>query len=260
MNIIDTTPPAASIPVIGKVTLSELVTVLKMGVSDFRRAPWYGLFFSSFYVLAGFALVMLGAGTLVWTLTVSLGFPLVAPFAAVGLYEVSRRLEAGEPLEWGPILGVLARERRRQIPWIGAILVIGFLFWTFLAHMIFALFLGLSALTEVSASMDAIFSANGLMMIAVELAVGAAFAFLMFSLTVVSLPLLLEKELDFVTAMILSVGVVRHNPVVMLIWAMIIAGLVLIGLAPLFLGLLVVLPVLGHATWHLYRRALYDPV
>lgn len=260
MNEQPAAPPAAELPEIGRVTLTELVTVLKMGWHDFRRAPLFGLFFSAVYVVAGFALVMFRADSLVWTLTVSLGFPLVAPFAAVGLYEVSRRLESGEPLRWGPILGVMARERQRQIPWIGAILVIGFLFWTFLAHMIFALFLGLSALTEVSASLDALWTPNGLAMIAVELVVGGAFAFLLFSLTVVSLPLLLEKELDFVTAMIVSVGVVRENLFVMSVWAWIIALLAIVGMAPLFLGLFVVLPVLGHATWHLYRRALYDPV
>jgi uncharacterized membrane protein len=97
-------------------------------------------------------------------------------------------------------------------------------------------------------------------MIAVELVVGGVLAFLLFSLTVVSLPLVLDKEIDFVTAMLVSFECVKQNLLVMLVWAFVIAALSLIALLPWFLGLIVVLPVLGHATWHIYRRALYDPV
>ena len=247
-------------PEIGHVTLPELWVVLKAGMADFRRAPQFGLFFSAVYVLGGFFMLWLGAGHVSWTLATSLGFPLAAPFAAVGLYEVSRRLEADQPLQWRAILGVVWNERTRQVPWIGAIIVFYFLFWTFLAHMIFALFMGLSTMTNISQSWEAFLTPNGLTMIAVELGVGAVLAFFLFSLTVVSLPLVLEKEIDFISAMILSFRTVRANLVVLWIWAGIIALLSLIALAPMFLGLMVVLPVLGHATWHLYRRALYDPV
>jgi uncharacterized membrane protein len=97
-------------------------------------------------------------------------------------------------------------------------------------------------------------------MIGVQFLVGGVLAFLLFAMTVVSLPLLLEKEVDFVSAMLLSIRTVSENLVVMLLWAMIIAVMTLVALVPWFLGLMVVMPVLGHATWHLYRRALYDPV
>jgi len=250
--------PPSPLPRIGTVTLTELVTVLKAGWWDFKRAPAFGLFFSAVYVVVGFGLVAFGAGTVAWTLMMSLGFPLFAPFAAVGLYEVSRRLEDGELLNWREVLGVVLAEKDRQIPWLGAIIVIYFLFWSFLAHMIFALFMGLSTMTNATSSLDIYLTQNGLTMIAVEFVVGAVFAFVLFALTVVSLPLLLEKELDFITAMLLSFKTVRRNLFVMLVWAMIIAALVFIGLAPLFLGLFIVLPVLGHASWHLYRRALYE--
>ncbi|MEO0990238.1 MAG: DUF2189 domain-containing protein, partial [Pseudomonadota bacterium] len=225
----------------------------------FRRAPAFGLFFSAFYVAVGFILLMLGAGTFVWTLALSLGFPLVAPFAAVGLYDVSRRLEAGQPLVWSEILGVVIAERDRQTLWIGAIILIIFLFWSFFAHMLFALFMGLSTLTNISSSYEVLLTSNGLTMIALQIGVGGAVAFLVFSATVVSLPLLLENELDFVTAMIVSFQTVGRNLPVMLVWGAVIATLLFLGMLPLFLGLLVVLPVLGHATWHLYRRALYHP-
>ena len=253
-------PEASVLPTIGHVTLAEILASLAAGWHDFRAAPAFGLFFSAVYVLGGFALLMLGAGTVAWTLTVSLGFPLIAPFAAVGLYEVSRRLEAEEKLVWGDILGVVFREKDRQIPWMGAIIVIYFLFWTFLAHMVFALFMGPSALINISSSFGALTTPRGIAMVATEMALGAVVAFLLFSLTVVSLPLLLDKEVDFVTAMMLSFRTVQQNFLTMLIWAAIIAVLTILAMLPAFLGLFIVLPVLGHATWHLYRRALYDPV
>ena len=237
-------------------TIADLRGALRAGLSDFRRAPQYGVFFSAVYVLGGFFLIWLGAGTVSWTIATSLGFPLVAPFAAAGLYEVSRRIERGQPLDWAGVLGIVWAERTRQLPMLGAVIVIYFLFWTFLAHMIFALFMGLSTMTNVSQSWDVFLTPNGLTMIAVELGVGAVLAFVLFSVTVVSLPLVLDREVDFVTAMATSVQVVQANPVVMLIWAVVIAALSLIALVPWFLGLVLVLPVLGHATWHLYRRAL----
>jgi uncharacterized membrane protein len=248
------------LPEIGRITVAELLAALRAGARDFRAAPAFGVFFATFYVAVGLGLTILGASTYVWTLVLALGFPLVAPFAAVGLYEVSRRLEAGEPLVWGEVLGVVLREKDRQIPWIGAILVIVFLFWSFFAHMLFALFMGLTTLTNISSSWEALLTPTGLTMIALQVAVGGAVAFLVFALTVVSLPLLLDKEVDFVSAMLLSMRTVAANLPVMLLWAAIIAGLLFAGMLPYFLGLFVVLPILGHATWHLYRRALYDPV
>lgn len=250
-------PPSASpLPESRQLSFSDLRHSVRAGVSDFRAAPRFGLFFSAVYVVGGFLMVWLGAGTVVWTLAASLGFPLVAPFAAAGLYEVSRRLERGEPLTWPGVLGVVWQERSRQLPWAGAIIVIYFLFYTFLAHMIFALFMGLSTLTNISTSWDAFLTPEGLTMVAVQVIVGGVLAFLLFALTVVSLPLLLDREIDFVSAMIASVQVVAANPVVMGAWALFIAVTTLVALVPWFLGLVVVLPVLGHATWHVYRRAL----
>jgi uncharacterized membrane protein len=247
---------ASKRPTVQRLVLADITTVLRAGLQDFRRAPQFGLFFSAVYVVGGFLMLWVGAGHVTWTLATSLGFPLLAPFAAAGLYEVSRRIELDAPLEWRGVLGIVWHERTRQLPWLGAIIVIYFLFWTFLAHMIFALFMGLSTMTNVSESYEVFLTPNGLAMITVELGVGAVLAFVLFSLTVVSLPLVLDREVDFVTAMLTSLEVVRTNLAVMLIWAVIIAVLSLLALLPWFLGLIVVLPILGHATWHLYRRAL----
>lgn len=253
------TDAPAPVPEVAKLTLADLRAAFAGGVRDFRHAPQFGLFFAGVYVIAGIILVGLGAGTVTWTLAMSLGFPLIAPFAAVGLYEVSRRIETGRALDWYRVLGVVRAEKDRQIPWMGAIIVIYFLFWSFFAHMLFALFMGLSVMRNVSSSYEVFLTPNGLTMIAVELGVGGVFAFVLYGLTVTSLPHLLHREVDFVTAMLLSLRVVRENFFVMLVWAMLIAALTLVAMVPFFLGLLVVLPVLGHATWHLYLRALITP-
>ncbi|WP_084862267.1 DUF2189 domain-containing protein [Salibaculum halophilum] len=250
-------PAAAPRPEIATLTFADIRAALVLGWRDFRAAPQFGLFFSAVYVLGGFLMVLLSAGHVTWVLATSLGFPLAAPFAAVGLYEVSRRLEQGRALDWYRVLGVVWDERKRQVPWMGAIIVFYFLFWTFFAHMLFALIMGVSEMR--STSLQAFLTPEGLTLIAVELAVGAVAAFVLFALTVVSLPLVLDKEVDFMTAMLLSFETVTRNLAVMLAWAAVIAAISLAGLLPAFLGLMVALPLLGHATWHMYRRALIHP-
>jgi uncharacterized membrane protein len=250
--------PASAVPAINRVTLADLATALRLGWRDFTRAPLFGLFFASVYVLGGWViyLALTVSGQLWWTLPAAAGFPILGPFIACGLYEVSRQIEQGRRPGWRSVLGVVWAEKNRQIPSIAVVIVVFFLFWNFVAHMIFALFMGLSSMTDVSSSLSVFLTPNGLAMLAVGTAVGAVFATLLFSITVVSLPLLMDREIDFVTAMIVSVQTVQASPPVMLGWGAFIALLVFAAMLPGFLGLLIVLPVLGHATWHLYRRAL----
>ncbi len=235
-------------------SLSDIGQALNAGVRDFLRAPAFGLFFSAFYVLTGFVLITLKAGSFTWTLFLSLGFPLVAPFAAVGLYEISRRLEAGEPYTWLSILGVVWNQRGAQTPYIGALLVVIFLFWSFFAHMSFALFLGNMSLTNISTSWEVFMTPTGLSMLAFQFVAGGIVAVLTFAMTVVSLPLLLDRDIDFITAMLTSLKAFAAHWPVLLVWGACIGALVFLALIPMFIGLLVVLPVLGHATWHLYTR------
>lgn len=249
--------PKEGLPEIGTVTVPMLAEALRRGWSDMKRAPLYGLFFAAVYVVLGLVLALITwvTGQSYWLVFAAVGFPLVGPFAAVGLYDVSRRLDQGRPLVLSDILSVVVRQSRRQLPSICAIIIMVFLFWFFLAHMIFALFLGLSKMTNISSSYEVFLTPNGLMMLTVGTVVGGIFALLLYMITVIALPLLLDREVDFVTAMITSVQTVLNNPAAMLIWAALIAGLTFVAMVPWFLGLFLTLPLLGHATWHLYRLA-----
>ncbi|WP_225030127.1 DUF2189 domain-containing protein [Xinfangfangia pollutisoli] len=249
---------AGATPEIHELDWTDLRHSLAAGWRDFRAAPAYGLFFALVYVIGGWLVLwaLTARGQLWWTLPAAAGFPILGPFIACGFYEVSRRRETGQPFGWGDILGVIFRQKDRQIPSIAAVSVVFFLFWNFLAHMIFALFLGYSTMTNVSSSLAIFFTPEGMAMLAFGSAVGAAFATLFYSLMVVSLPLLLDREVDFVTAMLTSLALVRANPTVMLGWGALIGACLFLAMLPGFLGLFVVLPVFGHASWHLYRRAI----
>jgi len=246
------------LPGIRVVAMSDIGAVLKLGLRDFLRAPLFGLFFSAVYVAGGLILwkVYGVAGQQWWLAPVAVGFPLLAPFAAVGLYEVSRRIEAAEALSWRAVLGVVFAQKDRQVPAMAAVIIVIFLFWVFVAHALFALFMGLRAFTSGTDLVSLFLQGNGPLMFLVGGAVGAGFAGALFAITVVGLPLLLDKEVDFVTAMIHSMRATLANPMVMLVWGMVISGCMFLGMAPLFLGLFVALPVLGHASWHMYRRLL----
>ena len=244
-----------AIPTPRAATWHDLKIALDAGWKDFRAAPRFGLFFAAVYVAGGWLLVwaLTASGQVWWTIPATLGFPLIGPFLAVGLYEVSRRIGTGEPLNWGAVLGVSLRQKNSQIPSMAAVIVIFFLFWNFLGHMIFALFLGLSAMTNISSSFEVFLTPNGLTMLAVGTLVGAGFSLLLYAISVLSLPLLLDREVDFVTAMITSFGAVTAAPLPMLGWAALIGASLFMAMLPGFLGLFIVLPVLGHASWHLYR-------
>ena len=251
---------ASALPGPARLTAGAIGRVLKAGFGDFMKAPLFGLFFSTIYVAGGLIIWMVykASGQEWWLIPVIVGFPLLAPFAAIGLYEVSRRIEAGEPLNWPAVLGVVFAQKDRQIPSMAMVILLMFMFWVFVAHTIFALFMGLQAMTNVTSSFAVLFEGNGPAMLAVGSLIGAGFAAVLFSITVVGLPLLLDREVDFISAIIVSFQAVIANIGTMIIWGLVIAVMLAIGMAPMFLGLFIILPVLGHATWHMYRELTTD--
>ncbi|MDM7458422.1 MAG: DUF2189 domain-containing protein [Paracoccus sp. (in: a-proteobacteria)] len=245
-----------------RIGLADLRSALASGWRDFRRAPAFGLLFSAFYVLGGLVLaaVALAIGQDWWLIPFILGFPLIAPFAAVGLYEVSRRIELAEPLDWSQVIRVVIAQKDRQIPSMAMVILLMFMFWVFVAHTVFAVFFGTVSLTHVTSSIALLTEPRGLVMLLVGTVIGAGFAFALFSFTVVGLPLLLDVETDFISAIITSIEAVRLNFSVLMTWAALIAAMLFVAMLPVFLGLFVVMPVLGHASWHLYRRLMPDGV
>jgi len=255
----DTTPqhaPPSLIPDPAKISVGDLTDVLRLGLRDFLRAPIYGTLFSLVYVLGGLVMYAIFSASAAeyWFIPIAVGFPILAPFAATGLYEVSRRLEAGDAISLGSVISIVFAQKDRQVPSMAMFVLLVFMFWVFLAHTIFALFFGLAPISDSTWTM--LTTGNGLLMLLVGSVIGGVMATMFYALTVVSLPLILDREVDFITAMITSFSCVTANPGVMLIWAAMIAAGLFVGMLPLFLGLFVALPVFGHASWHLYRRLL----
>ena len=255
----DTTPdhaPPSVIPDPAHIDLGTLREVLALGWRDFTRAPLYGIVFSAVYVLGGMVMYAIFAASAAeyWFIPIAVGFPILAPFAATGLYEVSHRLENGTPLGLSSVFSVVFAQKDRQVPSMAMFIMLVFMFWVFMAHTIFALFFGLQPIGQ--STTDMLLTGSGVMMLLVGSAIGGVMATLFFALTVVSLPLIMDREVDFITAMITSFACVVANPLVMAVWAVLIAGALFAGMVPLFLGLFIALPVFGHATWHLYRRLL----
>jgi uncharacterized membrane protein len=244
-------------PRLGRIEASMFGTALRRGWADMKSAPLLALIFAGFYVLCGWALALItyATGTTFWLVLAVTAFPLLGPFAAVGFYDISRKRQTGEPIIMSEVMSVIFSQRSRQLPWVSAVMVVILLFWFFLGHMIFALFLGHMPMTNVSTSNEIYATTQGISMLAFGTAVGGAFAFVLYGISVFSLPMLLDREVDFVTAMITSFQAVLANLVPMLLWAALIVALTAVAFVPWFLGLFVVLPLLGHATWHLYALA-----
>ena len=141
MSDTDAPAPPSPTPAIRKAGFADIRAALAEGFADFRRAPAFGLFFAAFYVVGGIViyLQLKVLAQSYWVIPVAMGFPLLGPFAAVGLYEVSRRLEAGEPLDWAGIISVIWRQKDRQIPSLAVVVILIFLFWIYAAHLVFAL-------------------------------------------------------------------------------------------------------------------------
>jgi uncharacterized membrane protein len=243
-------------PVVLRISATDVTDALGQGLRDFQALPLYGLALGAFYAAGGILIVLtatwLGMSYLSYPLAA--GFALIGPFCAIGLYDISRRREEGAPvslgLVWRTVIG------RSEIGWMAFVTIFIFIMWMYQVRLWMALLLGLNvSFSSVQEFITIVVTTNaGLVFLAIGNLVGAALSLMLFSLTVVSFPLLLDRDVDFITAMITSVRAVVMNPVPMIGWAAVIVVVLMVSAMPAFLGLLVTLPVLGHTTWHLYRR------
>lgn len=258
------TPPEnltpRGLPTVKKLTARDITASLKAGYSDFLARPvmsgFFGLFYAAFGILFVWCLIWLGKTWMI--IPAAIGFPLVAPFAAAGLYEMSRRMQARQSFGWSDILTVMAHQRKREMGWMAFVTLFIFWVWFYQFRILLVIILQDAGFSDINGFLSVVFSTpEGWLFLTIGTLVGAFLSTVLFSVTVVAMPMLLDREdTDFVTAMITSIKVVTENPVVMLTWAAIISVTMLVSMLPLFLGLIVSLPILGHTTWHLYQRAL----
>lgn len=244
-----------------KISHDDIKAALRAGLSDFLARPFLSSSFGLVFALGGlFVVASLFYFNQIWmAIPVALGFPLIAPFAAAGLYEMSRRRAENTSFVWRDIYLVVARQPSREFGWMAFVVLFVFWVWIYQVRLLLAVFLGLQAFSSLERFIEVVTgTANGLLFVGIGTIVGAVLASILFCITVVSMPLLLDRKIDFITAMLLSINTVRINSGVMLGWGLAIAVLIFLSMIPAFLGLIVILPILGHATWHVYCSAIEE--
>jgi uncharacterized membrane protein len=237
----------------------DCIAALREGFEDFVAMPTYPIFVGVFYAIAGIALVGLTSfrNALHLVFPFAAGFALVGPFFAVGLYEMSRRREAGLSATWRDAFSALRSPALPSIIALGAALLAVFAIWIGVADVLYRWLYGpkppAAALPFLA---DVLTTGRGWTLILVGCLVGFCFAALTLCLSIVSFPLMLDRDVGLVPAVVASLRTARDNPGAVALWGLIVAAALVLGSLPLFIGLAVVMPILGHATWRFYRRAI----
>ena len=223
---------------------------LRLGWRDFMRAPGIGVFYGACFAAMGWMLLWLFQHAPAYTLALSAGFLLVGPFLCLGLYDVSRRLERGDKPDL--VVSLTAwRARTGTMAVFGAVLLILEMLWARASLIVFAL--SFDGMPDFKGSLLAMLDPENLAFIVAYVAVGGLFAGLIFAIGVVAMPMILDRQTDAITAGLTSLRLCLTQPALMVLWGAVITALVVLAMTPWFLGLLVVAPVLGHASWHAYR-------
>jgi uncharacterized membrane protein len=247
--------PSVLGPPIRALQLEQPWNWLAKGWADYWKVPHVSIAYGVAIVAASYLLS--GAVFYLWgialVLPLAAGFLILAPLLAVGLYETSRRLESGEHITARSVMFV-ATSAPTQLAFVGITLTLLMLAWIRLATLLFALFFGMSSYPPLESWVGTLFfSVDGLIFLAVGSVIGGALAIIVFAISVVSIPLLMVRDVDAITAIVTSVRAVLHNPAPMLLWAWLIVVLTAVGIATLYVGLVVTYPLVGYATWHAYR-------
>jgi uncharacterized membrane protein len=245
-----------ALPVVRKIGIADLKDALTKGIDDFRAMPTHAIFLSVIYPVGAIVVAQLTLNDLFHLFfPLAAGFALLGPIAALGLYELSRRRELGMGASWTHAFGVLHSRSIVGIVMLGILLVVVFLAWVAFCHALYVATFGTAPPASIPNFVHQLFTTQeGWTLILVGNGVGFLFAVFVLMISVVSFPLLLDRNVGAGVAMLTSVRVILANPVTMALWGLMIAVLLVIGSLPFFVGLAIVMPVLGHSTWHLYRK------
>jgi uncharacterized membrane protein len=244
-------------PAVRKIGVADVFDALRRGLDDFREKPSHYVFLCLMYPIAGIFLTMWTSGANLAQMVFPLmsGFVLIGPIAAIGLYEISRRREAGLDASWTHALDVRHSPALPSIIAVGLMLFGIFIVWLVTAQTLYANLLGEVFPRSMATFLQQVFGTpEGLQLIIWGNLIGFGFALVVLAITVVTFPLLLDRDVGAVAAVSTSVRAIGTNPVPVLLWGLIVAVLLVLGTIPIFAGLALVFPILGHSTWHLYRK------
>lgn len=244
-------------PIVRKIGVADLKDAAAKGLADFNAMPTHLVFLCLIYPIVILIAARTAAGYEVLPLVFPLlaGYTLIGPLVAIGMYELSRRRERGLDISRRHAFDVLRFPSIPSIATLGVVLMGVYFAWLFAAQAIYELIFGGAVPASIAEfARQVLTTPSGWALIIVGCGVGLLFAVVVFALSVVSFPLLLDRDLGVMTAVMTSVRAVLANPITMAIWGVVVAGALAIGSLPFFIGLAVVLPVLGHSTWHLYRK------
>lgn len=247
----------SSMPAIRRIGVADLRAVLMLGWEDFRAAPSQLFFLCIIYPVVALVFWRFARGHSIMPpfYPLASGFSLVGPIAAIGLYEISKRRERGQPATWRNCFDVLQSPALSSILALALILLVIFVLWVAIADALFNSAFDGESFSLMSSFLDVLFtSSGGWLLITVGNLIGLVFAVVVLCISVVAFPMMIDRNVDVMLAVRTSLQAVVQNRMVLALWGVIVAVLLGLGMLLAFVGLAIVLPVLGHATWHLYRR------